>query len=160
MPLKQLWVINSPDSESPNIANLFQAFTTNKTNNLFEMQLTWLKSREICESHQFQHGVLKNKRKMNNRGIFLLCFFIPWGILANVKISRLSAFSSWLCDLFPSCIALGLRPWATHEGNKSHNPLPEADNFFLIIPYQCCTLITKLPNLSCFRRFCNAVLFL
>ena len=36
-------------------------------------------------------------------------FCIPWGILANVKISRLSAFSSWLCDLFPSCVALGLR---------------------------------------------------
>ena len=55
-------------------------------------------------------------------------FCIPWGILANVKISRLSAFSSWLCDLFPSCVALGLRPRTTHEGNKSHKPSLQANN--------------------------------
>ena len=36
-------------------------------------------------------------------------FCIPWGILANVKISHLSAFSLWLCDLFPSCCALRQR---------------------------------------------------
>ena len=40
---------------------------------------------------------------MNNRGIFRQCIFASLEeILANVKISRLSAFSSWLCDLFPS----------------------------------------------------------
>ena len=43
------------------------------------------------------------------------------------KISRLSAFSSWLCDLIPSFVALGLRPRATHEGTKSHNPSLQAD---------------------------------
>ena len=36
--------------------------------------------------------------------------------------------SSWLCDLFPSCVALWLCPWATHKGNKSHNPSLQADN--------------------------------
>ena len=61
------------------------------------------------------------KRKMNDRGIFRQRIFFPGEILANVKISRLSAFSSWLCDLFPSFVALGLRFRATHEGNKSHN---------------------------------------
>ena len=58
-------------------------------------------------------------------------FCIPWGILANVKISRLSAFSSWLCDLFLSCVALGLHRRATHEGNKSHNPSVQANNPYL-----------------------------
>ena len=37
--LKLLWVIHSSDSESLNIASLFLAFTTNKTNNLSEMRL-------------------------------------------------------------------------------------------------------------------------
>ena len=58
-----------------------------------------------------QHGV-KNKREMNNTvwHFSSMNFCIPWGILANVKISRLSAFSSWLCDLFPSWVgALGQR---------------------------------------------------
>ena len=36
-------------------------------------------------------------------------FCISGGILANVKISHLSAFSLWLCDLFPSCCALRQR---------------------------------------------------
>ena len=42
---------------------------------------------------------------------------VPWGILAVVKISRLSAGSEGLCDLFSS-----------HERNKSHNPSFQADN--------------------------------
>ena len=62
-------------------------------------------------------------------------FCIPWGILANIKISHLSAFSSWLCDSFPSCVALGLRPRATHEGNKSHNPWLQADNPYLVVVF-------------------------
>ena len=39
------------------------------------IEIGLLKSRETCESHQCQHGMLKNKRKMNNRSIFLQCIF-------------------------------------------------------------------------------------
>ena len=35
---------------------------------------------------------------------FVNVFLLPPGILANVKISHLLAFSLWLCDLFPSCV--------------------------------------------------------
>ena len=84
-------------------------------------------------------------------------FCIPWGILANVKISRLSALSSWLCDLFPSCVALGLRPRVTHEGNKSHNPLLQADN-----PYLLLQVMTKLllitPALHCLLKITTKLL--
>ena len=61
------------------------------------------------------------KQKKDDRGVFRQGICIPWGILANVKISRLSAWSEGLCDLFPR---------ATHEGNKSHNLSLQADNPF------------------------------
>ena len=70
-------------------------------------------------------------------------FCIPWGILANVKISRLSTFSSWLCDLFPLCIALRLHSQAPHEGNKSRKPSLQADN-----PYLTDTLLIKNRHLE------------
>ena len=47
-------------------------------------------------------SVKKQKKNEQQRHISSMYFCIPWGILANVKISHLSAFSSWLCDLFPS----------------------------------------------------------
>ena len=67
---------------------------------------------------------------MNNRAIFFSVFLHPLRNPRQWKISRLSAFSSWLCDLFPSCV---LRPRATRQENKSHNPSLEADNSFLIL---------------------------
>ena len=39
---------------------------------------------------------------LGNRGLYFTDF-------ANVKISYLPAFSSWLCDSFPSRVALGQR---------------------------------------------------
>ena len=65
-------------------------------------------------------SVKKQKKNEQQRHISSMYFCIPWGILANVKISHLSALGSWLCDLFPSCVARGR--------NKSHNPLLQADN--------------------------------
>ena len=85
------------------------------------------------ECHQCQHVLLKKKTKERWIGAsFVNVFLHPWGILANVKISRLSAFSWWSCDLFPSCVALGLRPRETHGGNKSHNLSLQADNPYLM----------------------------
>ena len=81
-------------------------------------------------------------------------FCIPWGILANVKISHLSAFSSWLCDLFPSCVALGLRPRATHEGNKSHNPSLQADNPYITTEFHCAKRDSRFLAWSVIREVC------
>ena len=109
-----VWVINgsTPDSESLDTVRLFRLFLAFTTNILFEMRL-W-KTNKIKKPRmppECQHGV-KNKREMNNTvwHFSSMNFCIPWGILANVKISRLSTFSSWLCDLFPSWVgALGQR---------------------------------------------------
>ena len=61
----------------------------------------------------------------------------PWGILVKAKISLLSVFSSWFCDLFTSCVAVGLRAQGTHEGNKSHDPSLQVYNSHLF-HCQCC----------------------
>ena len=84
-------------------------------------------------------SVEKQKKDEQYRNFSSVHFCIPWGILANVKISHLPAWSEGLCDLFPLCVALGLHPRAMHEGNKSHNPSLQADN-----PYK----ITWVTNYS------------
>ena len=85
-----------------------------------------------------------------NFGIFRLCFLsfswqqlktpqvhwfedckYHWMSLFVISLScnkqGLSAWSEGLCDLFPSCVARGCSPRATHEGNKSHNHELKAD---------------------------------
>ena len=69
-------------------------------------------------------SVEKEKKDEQERNFTSVYFCIAWVILANVKISHLPAFSSWLCDSFPSLCG----PRATHEGNKSHNLSLQADN--------------------------------
>ena len=82
------------------------------------------------------------------------CFAFP--ILATEYSSclfycyvRLSAFSSWLCDLFPSCVALGLRPRATHEGNKSHNHELKADKRLIFTLARIPQVMQKFNDEQC-----------
>lgn len=111
-----IWVIkvSTSDSQSLDTARLFLAWSlrtssnskcdSERTNKIKIPRSLWIPPVLAWNK------VEKQNKDEQQRHFSSVYFCIPWGILAIVKLGRLSAFSSG-------------GPRGTHEGNKSHSTM-------------------------------------
>ena len=126
----------------------------NKSKQLFWIVKHLFNCLATLVKHVFGVGPLSNTKKV------FFCSLV-WGIYTYFKYG-LSAWSEGLCDLFPSCVAQGRSPRATHEGNESHEHELKAGKWLIFyigedssLPINNSDTFVVAPKSGILKTLCN-----